>query len=59
VTLAMINGGLGMQLAQVSRKGEIAYGVFAGLIWVVWMAVATASETKKSPEPVSEPAVGN
>ena len=55
VTLGIINGGLGMQLANVSRAGKIAYGVLAGLIWVVWMATAVASEFKKSDsEPMIE-----
>lgn len=39
-----------MQLAKVSRDGKIAYGVCAGFIWVVWMAIAVASDIRKSPK---------
>lgn len=28
-----------MKLAEVDRSSEIAYGVLAGLVWVVWMSV--------------------
>ena len=43
ITLAIINGGLGLRMAGNSRKGEIAYGVVAGIVWLVWMAVAVRS----------------
>ena len=39
----MVNGGLGLMMSgyhQDTKKGEIAYGVIAGLMWVIWMAVA-------------------
>jgi hypothetical protein len=55
VTLGIINGGLGMQLAGVSRAGKIAYGVLAGLIWLVWMAIAVLSELQSALKPDSEP----
>ena len=38
----MVNGGIGLMMSgyhQNTKKGEIAYGVIAGLMWVVWMAV--------------------
>ncbi|KAL9612977.1 MAG: hypothetical protein Q9167_002454 [Letrouitia subvulpina] len=50
LTLAIINGGLGFRLAGNTRGGEIAYGVVAGLVWVVWMAVASRAEVKKARE---------
>lgn len=48
VTLGVINGGFGLQLADVpmineTRKGQIAYGVVAGVIWVLWMVVIAFS----------------
>ena len=43
VTLGIINGGLGLQLSGNTTKGEIAYGVIAGVIWLVWIAVALMS----------------
>lgn len=51
VTLAIINGGLGLLLAwdtpSKSRGGAIAYGVVAGIIWVAWMIVIAITEGKK------------
>lgn len=44
----MINGGLGMLLADDSTKGEqIAYGVIAGFIWLVFVAVSTSAALKE------------
>jgi hypothetical protein len=44
----MINGGLGLKLANNARRGTIiAYGVVAGLIWLVWMLFACLGETKR------------
>ncbi|TLD21810.1 Cytochrome b2 [Venturia nashicola] len=55
ITLGIINGGLGMQLASVSRAGKIAYGVCAGLIWVVWMVIAVISDFKEKPKADEKP----
>lgn len=46
ITLGIINGGLGLKLADNSRKGEIAYGVIAGFMWVLWMAVILLATVK-------------
>ncbi|TVY23976.1 hypothetical protein LHYA1_G008025, partial [Lachnellula hyalina] len=53
VTLGIINGGFGLQLARKyaplangSRKGEIAYGVVAGPMWILWMSVIVFSSFK-------------
>jgi len=43
VTLAIINGGLGLQLSGNTTKGEIAYGVIAGVMWLLWVVVSTTS----------------
>ena len=43
MTLGIINGGLGLQLSGNTTKGEIAYGVIAGVIWLVWVAIALMS----------------
>lgn len=43
ITVAIINGGLGLQLGGNSEKGEIAYGVIAGVIWLTWVIVSTSS----------------
>jgi len=38
MALAIINGGLGLKLAANSKNGEIAYGVIAGVVGVVYIA---------------------
>lgn len=44
----MINGGLGLKLAGNARRGTIiAYGVVAGLIWLVWMLFACFGEVRR------------
>jgi hypothetical protein len=49
ITLGMINGGLGLQLADNATRGEcIAYGVIAGLVWVTWIALSVFSEIRRS-----------
>ena len=48
ITLGIINGGLGLQLSDNTTKGEIAYGVVAGVMWLVWMAVAVASDVRRT-----------
>jgi len=47
ITLGIINGGLGLELAENTRKGEIAYGVIAGVIWLVYVAVIIFGEIKR------------
>lgn len=47
ITLGIINGGLGLKLAANTRNGEIAYGVVAGVMWIVWMAVAVFGTLRK------------
>jgi hypothetical protein len=39
ITLGIINGGLGLQLTENTTTGEIVYGVVAGAMWLLWMAV--------------------
>jgi hypothetical protein len=55
ITLGMINGGLGLQYAgNVGRGTYIAYGIVAGIIWLIWMVVAVFSESRrqrKAPAP--------
>lgn len=46
LTLGMINGGLGLMMSKNSVKGEIAYGVIAGTMWLIWMAVAVWGHLK-------------
>ena len=41
LTLGVINGGLGLQLARNSSKGEIVYGVVAGLVLLTYILVVS------------------
>ncbi|KAF2107466.1 hypothetical protein BDV96DRAFT_653807 [Lophiotrema nucula] len=51
ITLGIINGGLGMMLADTmqlaSKSGMIAYGVIAGIIWLVWVAAIVIGERRR------------
>ncbi|MCJ1463566.1 hypothetical protein MMC07_002174 [Pseudocyphellaria aurata] len=46
ITIGIINGGLGLELSDNTTKGEIGYGVVAGIMWVTWMAVAVRNDLK-------------
>ncbi|KAK5084858.1 hypothetical protein LTR70_007753 [Exophiala xenobiotica] len=48
VILGMINGGLGLQLAHARRSYVIVYGVFAGLIGVVYIGAIVFGECKRA-----------
>jgi hypothetical protein len=60
ITLGMINGGLGMLLAseapafmafRPSRGEIIAYGVVAGIMWLLWVAAAVVGECRRARAP--------
>lgn len=53
ITLGIINGGLGLRLANNTKTGEIAYGVVAGIIWLVWMVAAVYGEIKRKKAPAN------
>ncbi|GAB7337801.1 hypothetical protein MBLNU457_4211t1 [Dothideomycetes sp. NU457] len=46
VTLGAINGGLGLQLAANTTGGEIAYGVVAGVFFLLYFAVIAYTEVR-------------
>jgi hypothetical protein len=54
ITLGMINGGLGFLLARNTdffvpkRMHVLAYGVVAGLMWLVWVLTAVLGEKKRA-----------
>lgn len=50
VTLGIINGGLGLQLAGNTRNGEIVYGVVAGFMWVLWMGIVLLAFVRRRGE---------
>jgi uncharacterized membrane protein len=47
ITLGIVNGGIGMQLGELSRTATIVYRVFAALVWVAWMGISVYGEIKK------------
>lgn len=50
IILAVVNGGLGLELAGNSRGGEIAYGVVAGVALLVYLGAAAYSVKTKKPQ---------
>lgn len=47
ILLGMVNGGLGLALARTGRSAVIAYGVFAGVIGVIYIAAAYLGERRR------------
>ena len=58
ITLGIINGGLGLQLTENTTKGEIAYGIVAGFMWLLWMAVILLAFNKSRGKPEGETGEG-
>lgn len=54
ILLAIINGGLGLQLSGNTVKGEIAYGVIAGVIFLLYLAVLAIAYLRKDKSPEGE-----
>lgn len=52
ITLGIINGGLGLKLADSlnmsSQGGIIAYGVIAGFMWLAWVGAIFVGERRRS-----------
>jgi hypothetical protein len=48
VTLGIINGGLGLLLADNTTSGAIAYGIVAAIVWLMWVAAAVYGEIKRA-----------
>jgi len=46
IILGVINGGLGFQLSDNTVKGEIAYGVIAGVFFLFYVAVVVVSDMR-------------
>lgn len=44
--MGVINGGLGLQLSDNTVKGEIAYGVIAGVLFLFYVAVVVISDMR-------------
>lgn len=47
ITLAMVNGGLGLHLADASEGRKRTYIIVSAIIWALWMAVALFSEIRR------------
>jgi len=48
VILGLVNGGLGLRLASAPKSNVVAYGVFAGLVGVVYVGVIVFGEYKRA-----------
>ncbi|KAI1806681.1 hypothetical protein F4811DRAFT_120721 [Daldinia bambusicola] len=47
ITLGIINGGLGLKLANASQELVIAYSVVAAFAWLVWLIAAVFGEMRR------------
>ena len=47
--LAIINGGLGLKLADNSKHGEIAYGVMSGVVACLYIAFVLIKRKTSAP----------
>ncbi|KAK4169912.1 hypothetical protein QBC43DRAFT_329486 [Cladorrhinum sp. PSN259] len=47
VTVGIINGGLGLNLARASNRRKRVYIIVAAVVWVLWMVVAIVAELKR------------
>ncbi|KAI0831543.1 hypothetical protein F5Y06DRAFT_307762 [Hypoxylon sp. FL0890] len=48
LTLGIINGGLGLQLARASQGVIIAYSIVGGILWLIWLITAVLGEIRRS-----------
>ncbi|KAI8957571.1 hypothetical protein F5Y11DRAFT_339144 [Daldinia sp. FL1419] len=47
ITLGIINGGLGLKLANASRGLIIAYSIVSGFAWLLWVIFAVVGELRR------------
>ena len=47
ITLGIINGGLGLQLADNTHKGEVAYAVVAAVMYLLYVGSIVIGESKR------------
>jgi hypothetical protein len=55
ITLGIINGGLGFQLAGNTPWGPILYGVVAGLVWCIYVASIVIGERRRKRNALAGP----
>lgn len=48
ITLGIINGGLGLQLSDNTRAGEIVYGIVAALVAITYVTVVLLAGRRKN-----------
>lgn len=46
ILLGVINGGLGLQLSDNTVKGEIAYGVIAGVLFLLYVTIVVVADIR-------------
>lgn len=52
VSVGIVNGGLGLQLANASWNIKLAYIVVAAIMWFLWMITAVVGEIRRRRVPV-------
>ncbi|KAH8656676.1 hypothetical protein BGZ60DRAFT_417491 [Tricladium varicosporioides] len=52
IALAIINGGLGLELARNSKGGEIAYGVVAGVVFMIYLLAVVLNRKGRKVEKI-------
>lgn len=55
ITLGIINGGLGLNLANNTTRGKIAYGIFAAVMFSAFVAASVYGEIKRARRQRSPP----
>jgi len=55
ITLGIINGGLGLKLADNSTYGPIVYAVFAVIAWLIYVAAIVIGERRKKRNNMGSP----
>lgn len=48
ITLGMINGGLGLMLADNTNTGKIAYGIIAAAMWLIYVTAIVIGERRRA-----------
>jgi hypothetical protein len=47
ITLGIVNGGLGLKLADNSTYGPIVYAIFAAVAWLIYVVAIVIGERRK------------
>ncbi|KAL1891047.1 hypothetical protein Sste5346_007870 [Sporothrix stenoceras] len=51
ITVGIVNGGLGLRLANAAYSIKVAYIIVAAIVWFFWFVVAVISEIRRARQP--------